>query len=52
MPPDRVHKAQTSTAPKIAPRLLPEPPTISMVQIWKVRIGRKSSGAMKPTKCA
>ena len=31
---------QTSTAPRIAPRLLPEPPTISIAQTWKVRIGR------------
>jgi hypothetical protein len=31
--------AQTSTAPRIAPRLLPEPPTISIAQTWKVSIG-------------
>ena len=31
---------------------LPAPPTISMVQSWKVTIGTKSAGAMKPKKLA
>ena len=45
-PPATVHSAHTTKAPRMAPRLLPEPPTISMVHNWNVRIGRKSSGAM------
>ena len=39
-----VQMAQTRTAPSSAPRLLALPPTISMVQIWKVRMGWKSNG--------
>ena len=38
-PADAAQMPQTSTAPRIAPRLLPEPPTISMAQTWKVSIG-------------
>ena len=34
--PDSAQKPQTSTAPRMAPRLLPEPPTISIAQTWKV----------------
>ena len=44
MKPLVVQMAHTSTAPSSAPRLLALPPTISMVQIWKVRIGLKSKG--------
>jgi sarcosine oxidase subunit beta len=45
-PPETDQIAQTTTAPSTAPALLPDPPTISIAQIWKVRTGRKSSGAM------
>ena len=37
--PRRAQTPQTTTAPRIAPRLLPEPPTISIAQTWKVSIG-------------
>ena len=39
-----LHSPQTSSAPATAPRLLPLPPTISIVQTWKVTMGRKSNG--------
>ena len=42
--PDQI--AQTTSAPRMAPRLLPDPPRISMVQIWNVTIGMKSNGLM------
>ena len=50
--PALAQKVQTTKAPSTAPRLLPEPPTISIAHNWNVRMGRKSSGAMKPTKWA
>ena len=37
--PDPAQSAQTRIEPMTAPGLLPEPPTISMTQTWKVSIG-------------
>lgn len=44
--PDQI--PHTTKAPRMAPRLFPEPPTISMAQMTKVaRRGSKVTGAMK-----
>jgi len=37
--PVRLHRPQTTTAPRMAPRLLPAPPTMSIAHTWKVRAG-------------
>ena len=34
--PEALHRPQTRIAPSKAPRLLPEPPMISIAQTWKV----------------
>src|SRR6185503_5235746 len=38
--PDSVQNPHTTTAPRMAPRLLPEPPMMSIAQTWKVRAER------------
>ena len=37
---EALHRPQTTTAPRMAPRLLPAPPTISIAQTWKVSAER------------